>query len=97
MFTILGRLSLKMQGDGLILPSAVSQVNKTVANISCLKHRHVSKGHFQQFENVLSKSGDEGSLQGKEKHSGVGPSFSSKSTRLLIFVWTASKNVSACF
>lgn len=89
MFTILSRLSLKIQSDSLILPVAVSQLNETVAEISCLKNRHVPKGHFQQFEAVLSKSDDkggmefqgiqmEGSLEGKVKRSGVGPSFSSE-------------------
>jgi len=89
MFTILVRLSLKMQSDGLLLPSAVSQLNETVAEISCLKDRHVPKGHFQQFEDALCKSDDEGSrefpgiqLQGslirREKHSSAGPSFSSE-------------------
>ena len=89
MFTILGRLSLKMQSDGLLLPSAVSQLNETIAEISCLKDRHVPKGHFQQFEDALCKSGDEGSgefqgiqlqgsLKGREKHSSAGPSFSSE-------------------
>ena len=88
-FTILGRLSLKMQSDSLILPAAISQLNETVAEISCLKNRHVPKGHFQQFEAVLSKSDDkggmefqgiqmEGSLEGKVKRSGAGPSFSSE-------------------
>ena len=89
MFTILGRLSLKMQSDGLLLPSAVSQLNETIAEISCLKDRHVPKGHFQQFEDALCKSGDEGSrefqgiqlqgsLKGREKRSSTGPSFSSE-------------------
>ena len=63
MFTILGRLSLKMQSDSLILPAAVSQLNETVAEISCLKNRHVPKGHFQQFEAVLSKSDDKGGME----------------------------------
>ena len=89
MFTILSRLSLKMQSDSLILPAAVSQLNETVAEISCLKNRHVPKGHFQQFEAVLSKSDDKGgmefqgiqmggSLEGKVKRSGVGPMVSSE-------------------
>lgn len=89
MFTILGRLSLKMQNDGLILPSAVSQINETVAAISCLKDRHVPNGYFQQFEDALSKSDDDGSrvfqgiqlqgsLEGRVKRSGAGPSFSSE-------------------
>ena len=37
MFTILSTLSLKMQSDSLILAAAVSQLNETVAGISCLK------------------------------------------------------------
>ena len=94
MFTILGRLSLKMQSDSLILPAAVSQLNETLAEISCLKNRHVPKGHFQQFEAVLSKSDDkggmefqgiqmEGSLEGKVKRSGAGPSFSSEVNKVV--------------
>lgn len=89
MFTILGRLSLKMQGDSLILPVAVSLLNETVVEISCLKNGHVQKGHFQQFEAVLSKSDDkggmefqgiqmEGSLEGKVEQFGAGSSFSSE-------------------
>lgn len=85
----MSRLSLKKQRDSLILPAAVSQLNETVAEISCLNNRHVPKGHFQQFEAVLSQSDDkggmefqgiqmEGSLGGKVKQSGVGPSFSSE-------------------
>jgi len=89
MFTILGRLSLKMQSDALILPAAISQLNETVAEITCLKNRHIPKGHFQQFEDILSKSDGkagmefqgiqmEGTLEGKVKQSGAGPSFSSE-------------------
>ena len=89
MFTILARLSLKMQSDTLILPAAVSQLNETVVDLSCLKNRHVPKGHFQQFEDVLSMSDEkggmefqgiqmEGTLEEKVKWSGTGPSFSSE-------------------
>ena len=63
MFTILGRLSLKMQSDALILPAAVSQLNETVAENSCLKNCHIPKGHFKQFEDVLSKSDEKGGME----------------------------------
>lgn len=62
-FTILGRLRLKMQSDALILPAAVSQLNETVAENSCLKNCHIPKGHFKQFEDVLSKSDEKGGME----------------------------------
>ena len=46
MFSILGKLSLKMQSDDLILPVAGSQLKETVASITCLKSRHVPNGYF---------------------------------------------------
>ena len=83
----LGRLSLKIQSDGHIFPSAVSQLNETLAAISCLKYRHVPRGRFHKFEDALSKSNEQGSrelrgiqlqgsLMGREKRSSAGPIFS---------------------
>ena len=89
MFSILGKLSLKMQSDNLILPVAVSQLKETVAAITCLKSRHVPNGYLEKFLKVSSKSSNkdtklfqgiklEGSLEGKVKRIGSGPSFNSE-------------------
>ena len=56
MFSILGKLSLKMQSDDLILPVAVSQLKETVASITCLKSRHLPNGYLEKFLRVSNKS-----------------------------------------
>lgn len=56
MLSILGKLSLKMQSDDLILPVAVSQLKETVASITCLKSRHVPNGYLEKFLKVSNKS-----------------------------------------
>ena len=89
MFSILGKLSLKMQSDDLILPVAVSQLKETVAAITCLKSRHVPNGHLEKFLDETSKSRDkdisvfqgidlQGSLEGRVKRIGTSPSFNSE-------------------
>ena len=73
----------------LILPVAVSQLKETVASISCLKTCHVPNGYLEKFQKISSKSSNkdtkvfqgiklEGSLVGKAKRIGSGPSFNSK-------------------
>ena len=75
--------------DDLILPVAVSQLKETVAAITCLKSRHVPNGYLEKFLKVSSKSSNkdtklfqgiklEGSLEGKVKRIGSGPSFNSE-------------------
>lgn len=105
MFSILGKLSLKMQSDDLILPVAVSQLKETVAAITCLKSRHVPNGYLEKFLKVSSKSSNkdtklfqgiklEGSLEGKVKRIGSGPSFNSEVNKAVdLKEPMASKNV----
>lgn len=88
-FYIIGKLSLKMQSDDLILPVAVSKLKETVASITCLKSRHVPNGYLEKFLKVSNKSSNkdikvfqgielEGSLEGKVTRIGSGPSFNSE-------------------
>ena len=57
MFSILEKLSLKMQSDDLILPVAVSQLKETVVSISCLKSRHAPNGYLETFLKVPNNLG----------------------------------------
>ena len=78
MFSILGKLSLKMQSDYLILPIAVSQLEETVAPFPQWLLGHISQG-LKQLSNkdvkVFQGTELEGNLKGRVKRIGSGPSF----------------------
>ena len=89
MFSILGKHSLKMQSDDLILPIAVFQLKERVTSITSLKSRHVPNGYLEKFLKVSNKSSNKGvkvfqgielkgSLKEKVEHIGSGPSFNSE-------------------
>jgi len=55
MSSIVGKLSLKMQRDDLILPETVSQLQETVASSTYLKRRHVPNGYLEKLLKVSKK------------------------------------------
>lgn len=63
MFDIIGKLSLKMQRNDLILPIAVSLLCETVTNVESLKTRPVPNGHLKRFMDMLEESGVDNELQ----------------------------------
>ena len=77
MFSILGKLSLKMQSNYLILPS-LSQLEETVAPCPQWLLGHICQG-LKQLSNkdvkVFQGTELEGNLKGRVEHIGSGPSF----------------------
>lgn len=63
MFDIIGKLSLKMQRNDLILPIAVSLLRETVTNVESLKTRPIPNGHLKCFMDMLEESGVDNELQ----------------------------------
>ena len=78
MFSIIGKWSLKMQSDDLILPITVSQLEETVAPCPQWLLGHICQG-LKQLSNkdvkVFQGTELEGNLKGRVKHIGSGPSF----------------------
>ena len=61
LFAILSRLSLQMQRNDIILPTAVSNLKETKLRVECLTSRPVPDGHL---ENFLKKVNESQSFQG---------------------------------
>ena len=49
LFSILSRLSLQMQRNGIILPTVVSHLKETVLRVESLANRPVADGHLARF------------------------------------------------
>ena len=74
LFSILSRLSLQMQRNDIILPTAVSHLKKTMTRVECLKNRPEPDGYLTKFKKMIESTQTfqgialSGSLQGQTKH-----------------------------
>lgn len=87
LFSILSRLSLQMQRNDIILPTAVSHLKETMMRVECLKNRPEPDGYLTKFMKAVEGSQTfqgvalRGSLQGKAKKKMYLKASSPKSTK----------------